>query len=99
MYPYIYFRYVLGSIFVLSLPGYTLIKMLFPTKEIDNIERVALSIGMSLAIVPLVGLLLNYTPFGIRLAPITMSLLSITILLAIAGLLREHQAKTSTNFY
>jgi len=93
-YPYIYFRYILGSIFVLFLPGYSLIKTLFPTREIDNIERTALSIGMSLALVPLVGLLLNYTPWGIRLTPITVSLLSLTIILSIAGLFREHQEKT-----
>lgn len=93
-YPYIYFRYILGSIFVLFLPGYSLIKALFPTKEIDNIERTAISIGMSLALVPLVGLLLNYTPWGIRLTPITVSLLGLTIILSIAGLIREHQEKT-----
>jgi uncharacterized membrane protein len=92
--PYIYIRYILGSIFVLLLPGYSLIKTLFPTKEIDNIERTALSIGMSLALVPLVGLLLNYTPWGIRLTPVTLSLLSLTIILTIIGLLREHNEKT-----
>jgi hypothetical protein len=93
MYPYVYLRYILGSIFVLFLPGYSLIKTLFPTKEIDNIERTALSIGMSLALVPLVGLLLNYTPWGIRLTPITVSLLSLTLILTITGLVREHQEK------
>jgi hypothetical protein len=93
-FPIVYLRYVLGSIFVLFLPGYSLIKALFPLREIDNIERTALSIGMSLALVPLVGLLLNYTLWGIRLTPITVSLLSLTIILSIAGLFREHQEKT-----
>jgi len=92
--PYVYIRYILGSIFVLLLPGYSLIKTLFPTREIDDIERTALSIGMSLALVPLVGLLLNYTPWGIRLTPVTLSLLSLTIILTITGLLREHNEKT-----
>jgi len=92
--PYVYIRYILGSVFVLLLPGYSLIKTLFPTREIDNIERTALSIGMSLALVPLVGLLLNYTPWGIRLTPVTLSLLSLTIILTITGLLREHNEKT-----
>ena len=92
--PYVYIRYVLGSVFVLLLPGYSLIKTLFPTREIDNIERTALSIGMSLALVPLVGLLLNYTPWGIRLTPVTLSLLALTIILTITGLLREHNEKT-----
>lgn len=93
-YPIVYIRYVLGSIFVLWLPGFTLIKALFPSKrELDTIERIALSIGLSLAIVPIVGLLLNYTPWGIRLTPITLSLLALTITLATAAVLREHQIK------
>ena len=94
--PYIYIRYILGSVFVLLLPGYSLIKTLFPTREIDNIERTTLSIGMSLAIVPMVGLLLNYTPWGIRLTPVTLSLLSLTTILTITGLQREYTQKTKT---
>lgn len=93
LYPYVFLRYILGSIFVLFLPGFTLIKTLFPTREIDNIERTALSIGMSLALVPLVGLLLNYTPWGIRLTPIMLSLLALTIILSVAGIIREHSEK------
>jgi len=31
---------------------------------IDGIERVALSFGLSIAIVPLIGLVLNFTPWG-----------------------------------
>ena len=91
MYPYVYIRYLLGSVFVLFLPGYVLIRTLFPTKEIDNIERTALSIGISLALVPLVGLLLNYTPWGIKLTPIALSLLYLTLFLSIIGLIRDYQ--------
>lgn len=43
--------------------------------EIDWIERIALSFGLSIAVVPLLGLLLNFTPFGIRLVPIVVSIL------------------------
>ena len=91
--PIVYVRYLLGSIFVLWLPGYTLIKALFPAKELDNIERTALSIGMSLALVPLTGLVLNYTPWGIRTTPITLTLLALTTTFATAAMIREHQAK------
>jgi len=91
-YPIVYARYILGSIFVLWLPGYSLIKALFPTKEIDNIERTALSIGMSLALVAITGLLLNYTPWGIRLTPVTLSLLALTTLFATVAIIRERQA-------
>jgi len=91
-YPIVYARHILGSIFVLWLPGYSLIKALFPTKEIDNIERTALSIGMSLALVAITGLLLNYTPWGIRLTPVTLSLLTLTTVFATAAIIRERQA-------
>ena len=92
-YPIIYARYALGAFFVLFLPGYSLIKALFPTKEIDSIERISLSIGMSLALVSITGLILNYTPWGIRTAPITLSLLALTIVFATAGIIREHQSQ------
>jgi len=88
-YPAVYARYVLGSTFVLWLPGYTFIKALFPAKELDNIERAALSIGMSLALVPITGLLLNYTPWGIRVTPVTISLLALTITFATVAVMRE----------
>ena len=91
--PLIYVRYVLGAIFVLFLPGYSLIKALFPGKELGNIERTALSMGLSLAIVPLTGLILNYTSWGIRTTPITLILLTLTIILATAAIIREHQNK------
>jgi hypothetical protein len=98
-YPIVYLRSALGIVFILFLPGYTFIKMLFPSKvpiktsteNMDTIERVALSVGMSLALVPIVGLILNYTPWGIRLTPITLSLLALTVVFATAAILREHQ--------
>jgi uncharacterized membrane protein len=48
---------------------------------IDGIERVALSFGLSIALVPLVGLVLNFTPWGIRLLPILVSLSGLTLVL------------------
>jgi len=68
-------RNVLGLPLVLFLPGYTLIAALFPAKsDLDGIERTALSFGLSIAVVPLIGLGLNYTPFGIRPLPVLVSL-------------------------
>jgi len=96
-YSLVYTRYVLGSIFVLLLPGYSLIKALFPTKELDNIERIALSIGMSLALVSINGLLLNYTPWGIRLTPIVLSLLSLTTIFSTAAIIREYKNQNPNN--
>jgi uncharacterized membrane protein/LysM repeat protein len=64
-------RIVLGLPFLLLLPGYVLVAALYPRKgDLDPIERAALSFGLSIAIVPLIGLALNYSPWGIRLNPI-----------------------------
>ncbi len=68
-------RIVLGLPFVLFFPGYVLIAALYPRRDdLNGVERLALSLGLSLAVVPLVGLVLNYTPWGIRLTPILVSL-------------------------
>ncbi len=71
-------RTILGLPFLLFIPGYVLVFALFPKKKtdrgIDVIERIALSFGLSIAVIPLIGLLLNYTPWGIRLEPILLSL-------------------------
>ena len=51
-----------------------------PTQAgIDGIERVALSFGLSIAIVPLIGLVLNFTPWGIRLTPIAVAVAGFTL--------------------
>jgi len=83
-------RWILGSLFVLFIPGYVAIEALFPMgRELDVIERFALSVGLSLALVPLIGLLLNYTPWGIRLNPIVISLTCFTLILAVVALVRK----------
>jgi uncharacterized membrane protein len=50
-------------------------------RGIDGIERVALASGLSIAIVPLVGLGLNFTPWGIRLVPIMVATSGLTLAL------------------
>jgi uncharacterized membrane protein len=66
-----------------------LIFTLFPKKtSIDIIERIALSLGLSIAIVPLIGLGLNYTVFGIRLQPIFFSIFGFIIIIGLIGIYR-----------
>ena len=90
LYPFSLLRIAFGLLFVLWLPGYAFTKALFPqkgspetaAKNLETIERIALSIGISLALVPMIGLILYYTPLGINLTPIVLSLLAPTLLLA-----------------
>ena len=76
-------RIVLGLIFVLFFPGYTLIAAVFPKRDnLNSVERLALSFGLSIAVVPIIGLILNFTPWGIRLIPILVSNLIFIVVMA-----------------
>jgi uncharacterized membrane protein len=87
---YLPVRIPLGLVMVLFVPGYTLIAALFPKiGDLEGIERIALSFGLSIAVVPLIGLALNYTPWGIRLAPVVISLVTFTIAMAAAAYWRR----------
>ena len=55
---------------------------LFPGRdELDGIERLALSIELSICLVAFIGLVLNYTPWGFRLKPIHLSISAFTLIL------------------
>ena len=73
-------RIIFGLPYVLFFPGYTIIAALFPKKnDLKVIERMMISFGLSIAVVPLVGLLLNYI-WEIELATLVFML---TALIAI----------------
>lgn len=89
-YPLIYVREILGTGFVLFLPGFVLLKTLYPFKtpiaspsaNLETIESIALSIGLSIAFTAIVGMALNYTPWGVRIVPITLTLIAVTLIFA-----------------
>ena len=92
-------RTVLGILLVLFLPGYSLIAALFPRKgDLDSIERVALSFGLSIAVTPLIGLALNYTPWGIRLDPILICLVAFTLSMCLIAHLRRRSLPDNEKF-
>lgn len=92
-----FLRTYLGIILVLFLPGYALTGALFPAKkDLDGIERAAISFGLSILIAPLLGLALNYSNWGIREIPLLTEFSIFTLLMcAIAyyrrGLLPENE--------
>lgn len=79
-------RFIFAIPVILFIPGYCLVSAFFPKKrDIEHTERVALSFGLSIAIVPLIGFGLNYTSWGIRLDPIVIALtvfILVTVLIA-----------------
>lgn len=104
-FPAVYLRNVLSLVFVLFLPGYAIMKALFPSilpikmsnENLDNIERIALSVGTSVVLVPILGLIIYYTPLGLQIAPITLSMLALTVTTATVAVFREFQISIAIN--
>ncbi|MCL0091663.1 DUF1616 domain-containing protein [Dehalococcoidales bacterium] len=98
-FPYDALRIAIGIPFVLFFPGYTLLAALFPRRdEISIIERLALSFGLSLAVVPLIGLILNYTPWGIRLESILWSIASFIFIMSAIAWFRRKRLPSEERF-
>ncbi len=70
-------RIVFGSVYVLFLPGYIISFIFF--KEIETLERIALSFALSIAVVPLIVFYLNL--IGIRINAINVFLIVLGIIL------------------
>jgi len=80
-------RILLALSLLLFIPGYLLVSVLFPRKDdLTGIERLTVSIVLSIAIAIFDGFALNYTLWGVRPAPIVISLSIITLLLLLITL-------------
>lgn len=91
-------RTILGVPIVLFIPGYVSVASLFPKKtDLDTIERISLSFGLSIALVPLFGLILNFT-VGIRLISILITLSIYTIILVIATVYSRNRFPENIQF-
>jgi uncharacterized membrane protein len=87
-------RVILGLPMLIFLPGYALVAALWPARKgsklkdsgflnllgggLSNLERIILSVGLSIVLVPLFGMVLNYVS-TITLGPILFSLLGFTL--------------------
>lgn len=92
-------RIVFGLPFLLFLPGYSLVSALWVKQsELEPLERVGFSLGLSLALVPLVGLGLNYTSWGITLVSVVLSLYFLIIVLVGITWVRRSQLNMDERF-
>lgn len=91
-------RILLGVPFLFFYPGYAVLLSLFPRKnDLGDVERIALSMGVSLAIVPLIALVLNYS-FGIRLFPVVGSVYSIVVIFSLVGYYRRKKISSEKRY-
>ena len=83
-------RIIVSFLCLLFFPGYAVLSALFPKQgNLGLVERIALSFGVSIAVLPIIGLALNFTPWGIKLMPILISVAAFTLIAASVGFIRE----------
>jgi uncharacterized membrane protein len=87
-------RIVFGLLFLLFLPGYSLVSALFPARRtLSTFERPVLSLASSFLLVAASGVLLDLTHFGIRLLPVVIFQSALVgILLPVAAVRRKRLA-------
>lgn len=73
------FRIIFGSLYVLVIPGGVLTFIFFEKKEIDWLERIILSVALSVAVVPLTVFLLNLIGIKITTFNVIIEILWIII--------------------
>ncbi len=77
-------------VFLLLFPGYVLMIALFPHKDsLQGVERTVLTLVLSFAIVTLVGLVFNYTTWGITLTPIFVAVVCLILVLCLIAHFRR----------
>ena len=87
-------RVIFGSMFVLFLPGFVWSYVFFEKGKIDEIERIALSFGLSIALVPLAVFWLNWI-FKVKINLINTSLVILALIGIAAGMLYVRREKES----
>ena len=87
-------RSVIGIVFVLFAPGYAFVAALFPRKTtLNSGVRLGLSFGLSIAIVPLLEMALNYSRWGVREgSTLVIIALFVLVCIAVAALRRNRLA-------
>jgi uncharacterized membrane protein len=82
-------RAILGFIFVVFVPGYCLVDLLFEEDKLDFAEKLVLSVALSFSLVGISGLFLGLSPVGIGFASITQTLGFMVLILAVLVYLRR----------
>jgi hypothetical protein len=76
---------IAGAVFLFVLPGYVITNVFVARNRLSYAERMAVSIGLSLATVSLIGIILAYGISGIRLEPIITSMTAFVLVMAFLG--------------
>lgn len=86
-------NYIFGFVFVALVPGYCLVSLLFREGKLDIVEKAVLSVALSFSIAGLSGLFLGLSPIGMTTTSLTISLSSITVVLAFLAFVRKRKLR------
>jgi uncharacterized membrane protein len=90
-------RYGFGFVFVLFMPGYCLVKVLFLGKDrLDPVETLVLSVALSFGITGLVLLFFGLSPIGINFISTTVSTIALVLVLAVVAFMRKSREGEAT---
>lgn len=74
-------RAVLGTVYVLFLPGYVVVREFFNEKDLDWIEKAALCFGLSIALV-ILSIMFSNMIFKIPITPLNNFLVLLAVMIA-----------------
>lgn len=106
-----HFQAAFGFLFVFFVPGYALVSVLFPgssTTEKTNEtvrgaptvgERLLLAVGLSVVIVPAVGLILSYSALGLEPTVLIYTVGLVSLALVCAAVVRRLQLPPTQQFH
>ncbi len=96
-------RTLSGLLLTIVLPGYALMKVVFPPKAVEFEKQSgtgwlfmgAFSVVMSIIVVSMVSFALDLTPFGVTVMSLNLSLFSFTLIFGTLALWRRYNATKS----
>jgi uncharacterized membrane protein len=90
--PLVVFRYFFAFVFIVFMPGYCLVDILFLGKNrLDLVEKIVLSVALSFGLTGLIGLFLGLSPIGLNFESITISLSTTVLALAVIAFVRKRK--------
>jgi uncharacterized membrane protein len=93
-----FIRPIVGVVVVFFAPGYALIAALFPNQGgISNPQRIALSFGLSVALVPTITLILSFW-FGVTLGPLLVALALFIVICTVIAEVRRRALPLAERF-
>jgi len=91
-------RAPVGFVLAIFLPGYALMAALFPRRGLNRILRTVLSLASSLVLALAIGLVLNFSPWGLRLGPMVAFLVLFTLISVAAAYSRRIELPIEERF-